>query len=304
MVMLLNSYLIIKLMITRFLNFLQAFIIVFKGMLIGIANLIPGVSGGTVAVLLDIYDRLIFSFNALISRSSDAKKSLLFLIQIMVGVLISILVFSNVLLSLISTREIELSFLFIGLIIGSIPTVLRYETNTSGPKILHGLKWRLPNRMEFIWFSLAFGLMIGLTLISHSGLSHTGPEWINSWWYLILCGIVAAASMVIPGLSGSLMLIIMGAYSLILNAVSQFDGSFLAPFIVGILIGFIVMVRLVSWCLHHHLRKSLWAITGFLCGSILTLWHPLPHSFLGIKYLLFIGVGIILVEKLQRAKRL
>jgi len=112
--------------------------------------------------------------------------------------------------------------------------------------------------------------------------------------------VVAAASMVIPGLSGSLMLIIMGSYHLILKSVQTVQIEPLIPFMGGVLLGFVLMVRGISWCLTHHLKPSLWAITGFLCGSILSLWHPVPGSFEGIKLILFVIIGYTFVEKFNR----
>lgn len=277
-------------------NLWEAVAPILKGVGIGLANLIPGVSGGTVAVILGIYDRLIFSLDTVMRRGPDLKDSVIFLAQIMLGVLIAVGVFSKLLLGLIASRELELSFLFIGFILGSIPAVLSYST---AEKVGASQRY-LWNALAFI---AAFGLMLALSFVTPGGLSSTGPDWVQSWWYLLLSGAVASASMVIPGLSGSLLLIILGTYHLILNSVQSLSYEPLIPFMIGVLLGFIVMVRVISWCFQHYLRPSLWAITGFLLGSILTLWHPIPLSFSGVKLCLFAAIGASIVDKMNRAYR-
>ena len=273
--------------ITR--QYLKLFI---AGGFIGIANLIPGVSGATIAVILGVYDPLILAFKSILSRQ-DMKSSAIFLLCIFCGASISIIGFSSLLLDYISLREKELSFIFIGLILGSIPIVLRLSSSTSSSN-------KLSIKLKLFYSALGLLLLAGLSLFTPNGLQSITPTWANTWWYYMISGIIAAASMVIPGLSGSLILIIMGIYTPILTAISSLNIVVLVPFSVGVMLGFIIMIRLVSWCLTHHKETSVWIIIGLLLGSTIPLFSPIPFSYIGLKYILFLSVGIIFASRLNR----
>ncbi len=240
-----------------------------KGYVIGAANVVPGVSGGTMAYLLGIYERLIDSVKSFDPEAIKLllkfqigdfvkKTDLIFLISIMVGVVLSFVTLAKLLSWGFDHHPLYVWSIFFGLILASIPSLLK------------NVKAWSPGAIVFCLIGLASaGSMAFLTPASES----TNPL------YLILCGVVAAASMIIPGLSGSFVLLLMGNYKLImLESVSNLaDGDFstlkvLIPVGIGAVLGIVVLSRLLSWLFktYHDLAMAL--IGGFVAGSLAVIW--------------------------------
>ena len=165
----------------------------FKGVIIGIANIIPGVSGGTMAVSMGIYDKMIYAVNNI---RKQFKKSIQFLLPYIIGAVIGIAALSVVIEMLFDRRPLETSLGFIGLIIGGIPILIK-KVKDKGFRILYAI--------SFLFF---FAFIIGLQLLQgNEGTAvvlNSSPKMII---ILFLVGIIASATMVIPGVSGSMILI-------------------------------------------------------------------------------------------------
>ncbi len=241
-----------------------------KGYTIGAANVVPGVSGGTMAYLLGIYERLLnaikgfdleaikllFSFKI---KEFIEKTDLTFLVSIFVGVAASFLTLAKFLKWGFENYPLYVWSVFFGLILASIPSLLKSVRS-----------WNAGCVMFVIVGLVSAGSMAFLTPASEN----------TNFLYLMLCGVVAMASMIIPGLSGSFVLLLMGNYKLVmLDSVSALgDGNFsealkvLMPVGIGAVIGLVLLARFLSWLFKKYHDLALSLIGGFVAGSLAVIW--------------------------------
>ena len=237
-------------------------ILFLKGMAMGGANVIPGVSGGTVAFITGIYERLI---NALKSIDLESLKLFFsgrfgafskkvdfnFLAVLFLGVFVSILSLAKVLELALERHEVLTLSFFFGLILASIIAVSR--------------------KIEKISLATVIAFCVGAFIaIAIAFLPPAQPN--GTFFYLTLCGIVAVCSMILPGLSGSYILLLMGNYLLVLRAVSSFDFSIMIPMILGCIIGLITLSRLLSYLFLNFKDQTIGTMVGFVAGSLLIIW--------------------------------
>ena len=240
-------------------------ILILKGFSMGAANVIPGVSGGTIALITGIYEELIDSLK---SFNIQALKLLLkgefktfishinlkFLFAVFFGTALSIISLARVLEYFFKQNEQMVWSFFFGLIIASIYYVAKMINS-----------WNIS--------SIVF-LLIGITFAT--SLAFLKPLSENSSsYYLFICGIVSVASMILPGLSGSYVLILMGNYHLImLHSVSDpFSNlNILFPVILGSIIGFLTLSHSISYVIKKHYDSTISLLTGFIVGSLLIIW--------------------------------
>jgi len=234
-----------------------------KGVAMGAANVIPGVSGGTIAFITNIYDELIHSLksfdlkalNMLISfkfREFSFHVNLRFLLVLFSGVFLSILSLGKLLSYLFSVYPVYVWAFFFGLILASVYFV--------GKNVQ---KWDAGS-----WVPLLAGTLIAI-IIAYLNPANENQNTL----YLFLCGIIAMASMLLPGLSGSFILILMGNYQLIfLEAVPQLDIGILIPVVLGSGVGFILLSRVISFLLDRFRDSTIGLLTGFILGSLLIIW--------------------------------
>jgi len=228
----------------------------------GAANVVPGVSGGTIALVTGIYERLI---NALKCCDFTALRLVLrgdikaawshidgtFLTAIALGVAASILSLAKVLEYLLERHETLTMAFFFGLILVSVFSVGRTVR-----------QWDLTR-----WLALAIGTAIAV------GIALLAPASENDGFvYLMLCGVVAICSMILPGLSGSFILIIMGNYALVLGAVGNFDFNVLLPVAVGCVVGLLAFSQLLAWVYARFHDHTVALMTGFILGSLVVIW--------------------------------
>ena len=233
-----------------------------KGAAMGAANVIPGVSGGTVAFVTGIYERLI---TALKSFDVTAAKHLfsgrfavfakrvdfMFLLWLSLGVVTSFLVLAKLLDYLFEHQKVFVWAFFFGLILASIFFVGREVR-----------KWDVS---RVVMLLMGAGMAVAIALLKPASEN-------DSMIYLVLCGVAAMASMIIPGLSGSFVLLLMGNYFLVLRAVNERDFGKLFPVAIGAVLGLLGLSHLLAWVFrtHHDLAVSL--LTGFVAGSLLLIW--------------------------------
>ncbi|MBR4620745.1 MAG: DUF368 domain-containing protein [Salinivirgaceae bacterium] len=234
-----------------------------KGFAMGVANVIPGVSGGTIALLTGIFERLI---NALKSFDVEAVRLLLkfkfrefaqhvdfgFLLSVFLGVGVSIISVAKLLEFLFQSYPVYVWSFFFGLILVSV--------------------WFVGKSIGKIDVAAAVSFVVGAAVAF--GLSVMNPATENtSFWYLIICGAVAICSMILPGLSGSFVLILMGNYQLIMiYAVSHFDMKIIVPVAIGVVVGLLAFSHFLSWLLSRYARQTMAVLTGFIFGSLGTIW--------------------------------
>lgn len=240
----------------------QFFIHIFKGALMGAANVIPGVSGGTIALLTGIYERLIHSISSCNMtaikllfkgkfKSFKHHTDLTFLLAIIIGILISILFISQVLEYLFIDHKLFVWSYFFGLIVASVYFV---------GKNIHNFSFGI--YILFITGSIIAGSLLWIPPASGS----------SSALYLIICGSIAMCSMILPGLSGSFILILMGTYEIIISAIPNFNMNILIPFFAGAFLALLLFTKLLSWIFKNFYNHTLALLTGFLFGSLGILW--------------------------------
>jgi len=238
-----------------------------KGMLIGIANIIPGVSGGTMAVSMGIYDRLI---SCISHPFKDFKNNLLFLIPIVLGMGIAIIASAFGIDYLFATFPLQTNLLFIGLIMGSLPTIYG-KVKTVTMRVGHILAT-----------AIFFAVVVGMAMLNGSGGSYANLEpTVTGVILLFLVGVLASATMVIPGVSGSMMLLLLGYYNPILDTIKEFFVSvmsldfagvfatalLLAPFGIGVLAGMVAIAKMIEVIFARYPSCAYWGIIGLLFGS-------------------------------------
>ncbi len=245
--------------------FISRLKLIAKGFCVGSADVVPGVSGGTMAFILGIYPQLI---NAIKSFDSEWLRMILslnvkgvinrphfgFLIPLGIGAVTAILFFTRILSlpGLIRTQPEIIYGLFFGLIMGSIVLLFRHL----GVALL--LK-----RFLFLLFGILFGGFV-VTLVPAST-----PD---DGWFIFLCGAIAISAMILPGISGSFILLMMKKYAYIFNAIGHFDFSIILPFAFGIITGVVLFSRVLSYLLRSFYQQTILFITGILIASLYVIW--------------------------------
>ena len=260
--------------------------LVLKGFVIGIANIIPGVSGGTLAITLGIYENLI---KAISHFFSNIKENLKLLIPIFIGMVLSLAILSNVIGYSLEHYPIPTTLFFVGLILGGLPLLVKH---------IKGKEKSISNWIVFLITFLIVAvfafLKSGNAMVDLSNLS------IGGYLLLFIVGVVAAATMVIPGISGSFVLMLLGYYEPIINIIREFTKfkNFTSNFIIlavfgfGVLLGIIVIAKIIEYLLEKHPIKTYYGIIGFVLASIISIIIPLLELEFVISQVV---IGIILL---------
>ena len=251
-------------------------IITLKGLAMGAADVVPGVSGGTIAFISGIYQELIDSINNVnISVLKTLKNEGLkaawkqvngsFLLALLTGIGISILTFSKIITHLLETQPILVWSFFFGLIIASITLIWKEITS-----------WKLVD----ILF-----LLIGITISYYITIARpvSSPD---SYWYLFLSGFIAIIAMILPGISGAFILLLMGSYETVIGTINTFREGLttanseiltqallkLGVFALGCIIGLKSFSKILHWMFEHHKNTTLTLLVGFMVGSLNKVW--------------------------------
>ncbi len=243
-------------------NLLQYFFITLKGMAMGIAELVPGVSGGTIAFVAGIYEEFITSINNVNLSTFQALKKEgfkafwtklngTFLFALLAGMAISILSFSKIISWLLENQPIPVWSFFFGLVLASVIFV--------GKAIK---KW---NFLSIALFALGTVAAYYITTLPPSANTDSLP-------FLFLSGAVAICAMVLPGISGSFILVLLGSYKTILDAVNEKDLKVIITVGLGTIFGILSFARLLKWMFANHKDITLAVLTGFILGSLNKIW--------------------------------
>ncbi|GGX09591.1 DUF368 domain-containing protein [Aquimarina muelleri] len=311
-------------------NFRDYLTIAIKGLAMGAADVVPGVSGGTIAFISGIYEELIKTINDLNTSffsvwkkegflSSWKKYNLSFLTALFLGIATSILSLAKLIKWLLHNEPLLLWAFFFGLVLASIVHIAKQIT-TWKPKVFLGI---------FLAAILSYFITIAEPLAS--------PD---SNWYLLFCGFIAIIAMILPGVSGAFILLLLGAYQTFINTLNQLrDGlihmnlellwqalSKILIIAIGAILGLKLFSKVLNWMFKHHKNMTLAILTGFMIGSLNKLWpwkkviswrtnsegtevpfiekSILPSQFEGdpriIWVLFFITIGFLLILILER----
>ena len=279
-------------------------ILVIKGFIMGIANIIPGVSGGTLALILGIYEKFIGAISHFFSK---LKENIAFLVPIAIGMGLAIVSLSRVIDYSYKHFPIPTSLFFVGLVLGGIPMLLSKVKKTKESKQLS----------SYLIFLITFSIVMLMTcsdLIFGSGLKVSFSNMnVLSYILLFFVGVIAAATMVIPGVSGSLVLMLLGYYYPIIEMIKELTsfknvGSNMIILIIlglGILIGIVLISKLIEFLFNKYETKTYFGVLGFIIASVIAIplstllnmkiVFTIPQILIGI---IFMGLGCITSYKL------
>lgn len=246
-----------------------------RGFAMGAADIVPGVSGGTVALVLGIYRHLVES----IRNGASALGHLLkgdfagsvrllkavdwtFLVTLLAGIVSAVAALSQLIETALEDRPVEMAGLFLGLVAGSVVLAWGLLTHRTAR-----------NAMVLAVAAVAFFLLLGLS----SGVTEDAVDQVDSpaLWILFGSGAIAICAMILPGISGSFLLVVMGMYAAVLGAVTDRDLVSLAAFGIGCLVGLAVFSQVLHWALEHHYDTVMAVLIGLMLGSLRVLW-PWP----------------------------
>ncbi|MDD3243772.1 MAG: DUF368 domain-containing protein [Eubacteriales bacterium] len=231
------------------------------GLVVGVANIIPGVSGGTMAVAMGIYDRTI---EAISHFTKDVKGNILFLLPLLVGVGAGILAFAKLVEYLLGNHPIPTNFFFIGLVLGSIPFIFKRSVKGKKVKI-----------SAVISFVVCLAIMLVMTFVNppeQSGQAVMTTLTVGNALWLFAAGALAAAAMIIPGISGSFLMLVLGTYATVINAISTLNILILIPVGLGIVVGLLGGAKLISLVMKRYPEASYAGILGLMLGSIAAIY--------------------------------
>lgn len=265
---------------------MEYLMLILKGMIIGVANIIPGVSGGTLMIILGLYEEIIETISHFFR---NFKKSLKLVIPLAIGMVLSILLLSKVISICLDKYPFPTVLFFIGLIIGGLPLLWNKAKAARG-------NWK-----NWLVFGLTFAIVLtfaflksGNYVVSFDNLGLLG------YIELFIIGIISAATMVIPGISGSFVLMLLGYYEPIVNTIKDLTNFsllghnlvILVPFGLGIVIGIVLIARLIEYLFKRYPIKTYYGVLGFVLASLVAIIKPI----IGISpSIMEIIIGVILI---------
>ena len=268
-------------------NYLGNFV---KGIIIGIGNIAPGVSGGALAMILGLYEDLVFAVG---NFFKNMKRNLIFLIPIGLGAAIGIVGFSNVLSYLLEKVPMPTTYTFAGLIVGTLPLLVK-RANSRGFKVAYLIPFVL---------TLAIGVYLAILETGFENIQAGTLHSVNLI-QLVFGGFVLAGSIVIPGISGSVLLMLLGFYENFLKAVATLDLTILFPMGIGLAVGVLFFAKLMDFLLREYYGITYYAVLGFVIGAIPEIISGYSFDWLGLVSVFCFFVGLAVSYALSRLERL
>lgn len=289
---------------------MKKIITLIHGFCMALADSVPGVSGGTIAFLLGFYDQFVGSLDDLISGTKEKRiTALKYLIKLGIGWAIGFISAVLILAAVFESHIYLISSLFLGFILFAIPVVIMEEKACLKEQI---------SRIFFILIGIA--LVSAITYFTSSGDSvhiNLGDPNIGTYIYVFICGAIAICAMVLPGISGSTLLLIFGIYVQIITSIKnllhlQFDAlPIVIVFGLGILMGIVSIIKIIRNALEKHRAATVYLIIGLMVGSLYaivmgptTLDTPQPHLSLHTFSIVFFLIGGAVIVGMQAMKKL
>jgi putative membrane protein len=288
-------------------NFSYYLVLTLKGMAMGAADAVPGISGGTIALLLGIYEKLINTIgNINISLLKDLKSNGFtyfwqklngnFLLSLIIGIGISLITFVKITAYLFDKYPILIWSFFMGLVLATIYVIYKLIKS-----------WNYINIIFVIIATLISFYLTKINVIDNINISLS---------YILICGIIAASAMIIPGISGALILVVLGLYSTMINAVNNLEFDKIITFTSGAIIGLLSFSKIIKWMFSKNSSLTYSILLGFVIGSLSKVWpwkselgqNILPSSYIGENYLFYsiilISIGFLLIFSLEKIQKL
>lgn len=248
----------------------------FKGVAIGVGAIAPGVSGGAIAVIFGIYEKITYAIGNIFR---NFKKNLSYLMPYGSGAILGVLVFSNIFKYLFMYYNVEIRYLFIGLMIGTFPSLFRMA-NRKGFK-----------KTYLILFIVAFLITGILSIMENRGIDVI-PDEKPSVIQLILYGVIVGAGTIIPGVSSSVILIYLGSYEVVLDAIASLNIPLLIPIGIGFILCFLLLSKAISILFKRAYGFTHYAILGFVAGSIIPIFPGFALDLKHIASLFILLIGL------------
>jgi putative membrane protein len=278
-----------------------------KGMAMGAADAVPGISGGTIALLLGIYEELISTIgNINLSLFKDLKEHGInsfwkkingnFLLSLIIGIGISLITFVKITAYLFDKHPILIWSFFFGLVLATIYVLYKLIKS-----------WNYINLIFVVAATFISIYISGINIIVDIDIDLI---------YILICGIIAASAMIIPGISGALILVILGLYPTMINAINNLEFDKIITFASGAIIGLLSFSKIIKWMLSINSSLTYSILLGFVIGSLSKVWpwkselgqNILPSSYIGENYLFYsiilISIGFLLIFLLEKIQKL
>ena len=262
---------------------MNVILLFFEGLLLGFGAIMPGISSSVLCIIFGIYDKLV---NSILTFFKDFKNNFKFLFPIILGILLGVFLFSNVLKYFFIKYTNPTKILFLGLILGSFPTLFKEIKNNNNNKLK-------PYYFSFSIITFILSFILILLENNYLNINNNNPFlYNNNFLYYIFSGFLMSAGIVIPGVSSTVILMLLGIYSNYINAISTINIFILFPLGIGLILGSLFFLIIIKKLMNKYYTQTFFMIFGFIFGSCIIL---IPNTF-NINYL-FILLGSFLLAK-------
>lgn len=256
-----------------------------KGVVIGVATLVPGVSGGTMAIILGLYDDMI---HAISSFFKNIKENIIFLFTVGFGAIIGIVAFSKMIDYSLKNFHFPMIFMFLGIILGGLP-VLYNKANTKDKK-----------KTDYIYFVIGFLVIAVMSFYTGTIVNLASAKGIWNILFLFVAGIIIAVALILPGISTSFMLLTLGLYDITLNAINNFELNYLIPIVLGAGFGVIATTKILEKFLNDRPRQTYLIILGFVMGSIIEVFPGIPTGLDIVYSIMMFVIGLVSIMYISK----
>lgn len=259
-----------------------------KGIFIGSGAILPGISSGVICMVLGLYEKIL---NSVLNFFKDIKNNFLFLFPIGSGMLLGILIFSNIILYCFNVIPCQTKSLFIGLLLGSI--FLLANSNIKNENYQD-------KKYNYLYFIICF--LIGLGLIYLENITKVDTEYVSNQFstlFLIFSGFLMSLGIVIPGVSSTVILMIIGVYPTYLSAMSIINMNVIFPMMIGAGIGSIIFMKIIQKLLNNYHTQTIFGIIGFSLGSVLILCPTYAFNLETFISIILLVLGFIIGKSIK-----
>lgn len=257
--------------------------IVLKGMCIGGTMLVPGISGGSMAMILGEYEHLILAVSTFLQ---NLKKNTIYLCLFSISGILGMVLFANPLLGLIERYPMVMSYFFLGVVAGGVPLICKKAEVT---------RWTF---REGVYILLGICLVLLFRFFPTDLLQ--GSSGTSGIILLVFAGMIAAVALVLPGISVSYVFLLMGVYEQVMRAISGFQIIILVPLGVGLLLGIFLTTKILELLMTRFPQITYLIILGFVVGSAIEIFPGVPTGMEWMSSIIMLGVGFFVVQVLEK----